>query len=455
VEEAFVNAVDHFSAVVANGDCVMLSFHLLGDELTVSVREKGIPFAQTGGEKTPAGSSSTSVAEDDLAAFEKVGLGTSLMRSVMDSVEFLSHGRDGKQVLMKKRLQSLALAPEMAEYLSPKTGRQKRRTAVNPTIRRTTPDDAVEITRAAWRTYGYTHSALLYDAEKLRQSIESGALVSFIAKSEDSDDVIFHCGLEYHMPGSKVPEGGLLFADPTWRCSGLIQRVAESTYAYSRDAGDDGLFDCCVTTHTYSQQGSQDQGSRPCCLMVGIAPAGSVTKLPGTSRQIKGSTLNHYIAFNRSEKTVYVPPKHEKIASEIYSWLDLPRTINTDTSVIAEEKGDVFFLRLPEELNVVFLIVNVIGKDTIGEIAKYQKQCVREKQDACYIFLPMGMAESPRFVEEAEALGFSFCGVMPHIHNGDDRMILQYVMLDVDMDQIRVHSDQGRRLKDYVATQLK
>jgi len=454
VEEAFVNAADHFAAVATCGDVAVVSFHLSADMLILSVREKGIPFAGALLHSTKSVQDTKQNSGDDLAALEKAGLGTSLMQSVMDSVDYLVHGRDGKEVLMKKRLHTISLAPDLATYLSPKRGRLIRKTAVNPVIRRATPDDAVEISRAAWRTYGYSQSELLYDADELRKRIENGSLVSFIAKSEGCFDVIFHCALEYHEPGTKVPEGGLLFADPMWRCSGLTKSMADIIHVHAREAGNDGFFDCCVTTHTYSQQAAQERNAVPCCLMIGIAPAGTQIKLPGIGLQHKGSTLNHYVAFNRNPATVYVPAKHQHIIKDIYSWMQLPRTMISENTAPLCGETDVFFIPLPEANNVVFIVVNTIGSDAIEQVVAYQKQCIREKRDACFVFMPLGNAASGVLACEIEKVGFVFCGVMPHIHNGDDRLILQYVMTAVEADQIRVYGDHARRLKDYVVEQM-
>ncbi|WP_027721174.1 hypothetical protein [Maridesulfovibrio zosterae] len=58
------------------------------------------------------------------------------------------------------------------------------------------------------------------------------------------------------------------------------------------------------------------------------------------------------------------------------------------------------------------------------------------------------------FVEEFEKIGFSFAGVMPHIHNGSDRITLQWLDVRLDMAAIRTYGDKTKEVFDYIKTEL-
>jgi hypothetical protein len=81
--------------------------------------------------------------------------------------------------------------------------------------------------------------------------------------------------------------------------------------------------------------------------------------------------------------------------------------------------------------------------------------CRRERRDVVYAMLPLGNRHTPMLSEACERMGFSFSGIMPHIHDGDDRLLLQFVDIELNFDAIRVYGDMSRRLKRYVEDDLR
>jgi anti-sigma regulatory factor (Ser/Thr protein kinase) len=439
VDEAFCNAVNHFSGA-ADDERIHLEFHVEGDRLVVSIRERGIPFDRAQAERfTP----------DDLESANRPGLGSLLMHQAMDSVELFVHGREGKEVRMTKRLRYGALPAELVDT-KPVKRQSRRPTVKDPDIRLTRVDEMAEVCRLAWRCYGFTQEAFLYDLDALTRKVEKGEFKSVVAIDPDSGNLIGHAGFKYHDPSAKVPELGLAFVDPAYRSPGLPLKMAAKLFAVARAEGDRGIFDCSVTTHTFSQKGMQEMGSRPCCLMLGIAASGMQAKELATSRQEKGSVMNHYFAIDRSPETVYFPERHQAMIAEIYRWLEVPRTFGEPAPVDPERASAVSVFPLPDELNVAFVDVHSIGGETAHEVAEGLRRCRAKRMDAVYAFLPAHDAASPALVEACEGMGFFFAGIMPHIHDGHDRFLLQYVGIPLDMDAIRMYGDMSRRLKEYV-----
>lgn len=442
VDEAFCNAVDHFSGA-ADDERIHLEFHVEGDSLIVSIREKGIPFDRTQAERfTP----------DDLETANRPGLGSLLMHQSMDSVELFVHGREGKEVRMAKKLRYGALPEDLVDTKKVKR-HAKRPTVKNPEVRLARVDELAEVCRLAWRCYGFTQEEFLYDLDTLTKKVESGEFKSVVGIDPDSGNLIGHAGFKYHDPSVKVPELGLAFVNPAYRSPGLPLKMGEELFAMARAEGDKGIFDCSVTTHTFSQKGMQEMGSRPCCLMLGIAASGMQAKELATSRQEKGSVVNHYFAIDRSPETVYCPERHKAMVADIYGWMEVPRAFGEPGPVDPEKASAVSVFPLPDELNVAFVVVHSIGRDTATEVADGLRQCRTNRMDAVYAFLPANDAASPGLVEACEAMGFFFAGIMPHIHDGQDRILLQYIDIPLDMDAIRVYGDMSRQLKEYVVNE--
>lgn len=440
VEEAFCNAVDHFSGPILETERIHVEFSVEEDALVISVREKGIPFDLTQAERyTP----------DSLDGMDRPGLGMLLMHQGMDSVELFVHGREGKETRLTKKLSYGSLPAELLETRTIKRGK-KRTTIKDPLIRMAGKEDLPEICRLAWRCYGYTQENFLYDLDALTHKVESGEFISAVACDPAGNTLMGHIGLKYHDPAVKVPELGLAFVDPAYRSPGLPLKIAAVLFDMAEAEGCKGIFDCSVTTHTFSQKDMQEMGSRPCSLLMGIAASGMQAKELATSHQEKGSTMNHYLAFDRTPRTIHVPERHRAMVEEIYQWLDIPRHLATQDPPPPTGPSDVSVFPLPDELNVAFIIVHAIGKETVAEVTEGLQQCRQQRMDAVYAFLPLGVSTSPSVVEECEKLGFFFAGIMPHIHDGDDRILMQCVNIPLDTEAIRVYGDMSRKLLSYI-----
>lgn len=441
VEEAFCNAVDHFSGIAGEDERIHLEFYVEGDSLVISIREKGIPFDRTQAKR---------FMPSDPESADRPGLGSLLMHQPMDSVELFVHGRKGKEVRMTKKIRYGSLPAELVDT-KPVERRKKRPTVKDPIVRMARPDELAEVCRLAWRCYGFTQEEFLYDLQALTKKVENGEFKSVIGIDPESGDMIGHAGFKYHDPSVNVPELGLVFVDPAYRSPGLAPKMTQLLFDMARSEGDKGVFDCSVTTHTFSQKGLQEiMGSRPCALMLGIAASGMQAKELATSKQEKGSVVNHYYAIDRTRETIFIPPHHQEMVADIYGWMEVPRDFGVPDMEPPTGTSSISLFPLPDELNVAFIIVHAIGADTVKEIADGLQQCRRDRMDAIYLFLPINDKAAAYLIDQCEGMRFFFAGVMPHIHDGQDRALLQFVDIQIDFDAIRVYGDMSRQLKSYV-----
>ncbi len=443
VEEAFSNAVQHFSKDSVIDERIYLEFTIEDGFLVISVRENGIPFNMATANRFTPG---------DLQGMDNPGLGTFLMEQSMDSVEYFVHGRDGKETRLKKRISNAVIPEELVPMEIRRKGRN-RPLVKEGICREATLEDLPEICRLAWKCYGYTQEDLLYNLELLTEKFKSNEIKPIIYIDKESGNMVAHEALKYHDPNIRVAELGLAFIDPSYRCPDISKSFAEAALQISIANGDRGLFDCSVTTHIYSQKASQTLlGSAPCGILIGIAASGMQAKELTTTKQEKGTVVNHYRAHDKSPHTVFIPQKHHGIVSSVYNWLELPRTLNSESEQ-PEGESSAITIPLPDELNVSFIVINKIGAGTLDEIKHALKDCRSKFQDAVYLFLPSGVSSSPYIAEHSEKLGFSFAGIMPHIHNDDDRFIMQWVNIDVDYSKIKVFGKRSAELLAYITAE--
>jgi hypothetical protein len=141
------------------------------------------------------------------------------------------------------------------------------------------------------------------------------------------------------------------------------------------------------------------------------------------------------------------------MVDEIFHWLEIPRDFGTPATIPPSGESAVSVFPLPDELNVAFVIVHSIGEDTVTEVKEGLYQCRKDRRDATYLFLPLGDAACPLLAEECEHMGFFFAGIMPHIHDGQDRLLMQYVDIPLNTDAIRVYGDLSRKLLSYILSE--
>ena len=438
VDEAFCNAVTHYGAAKREEETVHVDFSLIDGALVVSLRERGIPF-------DPA--KTMPFATDSLDAALKPGIGMRLMQRCVDKVEFLTHGREGKEVRLTKRLRSDAL-PAALRTAAPE---RKRITVKEPAVRLVRRDELLAVSKLAWSCYGYSHVATLYDPAKLVQRFDAGSYVPIAAFDPATGEMFGHECLKFNDPATRVPELGLAFVDTHHRCAGASAQMARELFAWAGAHGCAGVYDSSVTTHTQSQKHLQEQlGSAPCGMFLAFAPRGMRVKELATDVQPKGSVINHYFALDRSPATLYPPANHREMVREIYEWLQLPRALAEAPAPAPTGESIVEVQNLPEEQNADIVVVRRIGADCLERIRDAMKTSRWSCRDAVYAFLPLQSPQLPALFAECEKLGLSFAGVMPHIHFGEDRILLHSINTPLDMESIHVHGDRSRKLFAYI-----
>ena len=444
VEEAVLNVVDHSALTGGLDDFVDLVFNLEADSLVSSIFEKGIPFQ-------PQGSDRFSFENENI---EKPGLGLYMLESLMDDVEQIVHGNQGKETKLTLLLPEGFDREGFVSSLTEAGNNPALRSSLkNYVIRRANLDDIPGIIRLAWKCYGYSRETHLYELDFLKRELESERLVSFVAENLDGNVLVAHLALIYHLPN--LPEIGLAFLDMSYRCPTIMRELTDKLKEFMHDHSDVGAFDRALTTHTFSQKALQENGSLPCCLSLGGAVKNFKVKMAGDVAQDKGSTISHFQVYKRSETTVFIPERHRGMVMDIYNWLQLPRNIGTPRPIDGNAHSEVVLKPMSDEYDVADIDVYEIGASTMSQILEYTQYSFKQKVDVCFLNLPLQSACLPALVEAAEAEGFSFAGIIPYLHRGEDRLVLHKLNTDIDLEKVRVYGDRSRQLLDYVAAELK
>ncbi|MEI9479988.1 MAG: GNAT family N-acetyltransferase, partial [Deltaproteobacteria bacterium] len=260
VEEAVSNVIKH--GLEYNPD---ESFSLICEAspaaLTIRILEKGVPF-----DPAKAPKYSPEHAGDDIS-----GLGTFLMRASMDIVEYHNLGRAGKETVLiknigKKRIDSLVESKELVP-----DGDVPRVAELPPfTIRSPLPDEAIEISKCAYRSYGYSYVAdYIYFPDKIIEYNRSGQMISGIAVTEGGV-LMGHAALKLTEKEAKIAEIGVAFVRPEFRKMGLLEKITAFLFKQAAEQELEGIFSQAVTSHVASQRALYSKGGVDCGVALAI-----------------------------------------------------------------------------------------------------------------------------------------------------------------------------------------
>lgn len=445
VEEGFTNAVKHFSKTAEKEESIHVEFDLLGEDLVILIRDRGIPFEIDEVESYEA---------SDASDADRPGLGLTLMKKSVDKVELISCGSKGKELRLTKHLPAGYTLPE---FLC-KDGRSRtsrRSVDINSVIiRQPTLDDLPSIRRLTWRSYGYRYVSQFYDMEKLRELYDSPFYLPAVAVDPESGEVIFHIALELETSADTVPEEGMAFIDPMIRCVGLAKKVSEFLHEIAAQRGFRGIRAEAVTSHIQSQKILEDgNGTVPCGLLVAYGKNDLIPSDLPVSVQNRATGITHYYVTDRTPATVYLPERHAGMIGEIYGWMNLPRTFGAPYPCELPELSDVQCVPGVEMNNFKINVLSV-GKDCLDVIRSNMDEARRNCFEAIFLRFPLDIPSAPGMVEACEKMGLSFAGIVPFYLGGRDAIVLQWVGVQQDMSAIKIYGDRGRKLFDYVKTCL-
>jgi anti-sigma regulatory factor (Ser/Thr protein kinase) len=447
-DEACTNTIEHAFESDEKG-MFILHGEITPTTLTLSIQDQGMPFDPTLAPVYlhPDGK--------DISEISASGLGLFLMRQVVDELQWINHGREGKELrLVKYRPQkdiTEELPPsEIAPYLEdePLAPPQEY------TIRRLRPEEGIRVSQCIYRTYGATYpNEDLYYPERITLMNETGEMISAVTLDE-SGNVVGHYALKSIGP-EPVMESGQAVVAPAHRSRKLMERMRTFLEEEGKRVGLVGIFGEPVTSHTFSQRTIESFGSCPCGLSLGLVPRSiNFKKICSEPLAQRESCMLYfkYLATPPPKTTVYAPMQHQEIIGRVYKMLGASAEFLTPSSLTLQADG-------PGRVTVSFsrsfgfgvIQVQKIGTDTPAEIARARHDlCELTGAEVVYLELPLAQAGTPALCSIAEEKGFFISGIGPHFASDGDVLRLQYLNAEIDMRRIQIYNAFGKELLAYI-----
>lgn len=440
VEEATSNVVRHaFPTQELHTFEVVCLPTALGIE--ICIRDQGQPFdPRLLPEFDPAASVDGSPVQ---------GLGTRLMKQVFDAVVFRNLGREGKETSLVKYRSHTPIGDYAPVTPTPDTTAPEAADTVT-TIRRMAPDEAIEVARCVYESYGYSYPyEHIYYPERLQALNASGDLCSVVAVTA-SGRIAGHTALVFDNNGSA--ELAIAVTRPEYRGQGVARRIGDFLLDEARAAGLATLTTKAVTAHTFTQQFCHALGFKDCALLPGHAPASIQFRNIAEQLQQRESCI---LALRRllpvaTRPALYLPVNHRDMIQQLYGNLDdAPQWHEPEVQTALPEQA-ILSVTLGSGLDLALIEVQSWGQDIVAALQRQLVHLRREHLAVVELLIPLSHPAGIAALAEVEQLGFFFTGVLPE-PNGHDQLVMHYLIDPaIDYNRIQAHAPIAQDLLAYV-----
>lgn len=418
--------------------------------LNIIIREKGAPFDPSLIHKYSKKTLATDLNEK--------GLGTYLMKQLFDKVAFHNRGKEGMETCLfkhinNKQIHELITKEELSIVESEKSGSPLPRGSVHYSIRRMNSAEAVEVSKCAYSSYGYTYvHEDIYYPDRVRALNQSDNLISFIAVTQQNE-IIAHSAFELRQ-GDLAPELGVAFTKPKYRGQSCFNNLATELLNEAGRRNFAGIYARGVMTHPFSQKSLLKFGFKESAIYLSSGMERTYKGGIGQDKPQRESVVIMFQYLSAPKKhVIYPPPHHREMIERIYQHLDQHLDVNPVSKIPSKETAAGKFLTIVETDPVSLMgHINITryGERSIDEVKEHLRALCLQRFETIHLHLPLGDPSTAFRTAEFEKLGFFFAGVMPAC-SGRDELILQYLNnYAIDYDTLAIESEMGKEILEYI-----
>ncbi len=421
--------------------------------IRIIIKEKGIPFDP---EHLPKFDPAC-----DLDQMASSGMGMFLMRESMDELNFLNLGQEGKEThltkfLPRESVENLLTPAERQDVAEAKPeAPEKTRTVekIPYTVRRMAPDEAIEISRCAYKSHGYTFfDDHIYYPDRIIDLNATDEMISAVAVTEDNT-FMGHSALVYPAPGARIAEFTFVFVNQAYRSQGCMGRLCQFLITTPKKHPLTGVYSYSVANHVYTQRGVLNLAFRDCGILLATSPATWRFKgIAEENEQRISVVLSFRYITTPPARSIYAPPQHRAMITRLYDNIQAGHTCAEPETAAPLFDGDVSLIETSiftsEHCGEIW--VNRYGAEIVREIRGILRDLCLRQVAAINLFLPLENPTTWFVAEEIEKLGFFFAGILPETYLGDV-LILQYLNnVALDYGKIQAYSDVAKDVLAYI-----
>ncbi|HAJ25764.1 MAG TPA: hypothetical protein DCG53_00700 [Syntrophus sp. (in: bacteria)] len=448
VEETIANIISHsfVERKIASSFDIYFS---ISDPFGILIRidDKGMPFDPS---KAPHYDPDQALADMQIS-----GLGLQLVRGMMDSVEYRNMGREGKSTLLIKYCPAPFHTKESAGRLwaSSEESNEDSLVPLELTVRRLQPEEAIEVSRCAYKSHGYTFfNDIIYYPEKIREWNEKDLMISAVAVT-DRNELIGHGALLLSEPGARIGEVTFVFVDEKYRQHNCLSRITEFIAKTAMEKNMAGFYSYSVTVHVISQKAAIRVGARPLAILLATTPMTWEFKgiVENLTQRISVVLFYRYV-HHPNPRRIYPPAHHDKIIRQLYSTLGATHMFEKAVNGAPEndEEKSVIDTEIAEVENTAEIWIFRAGRDIDRELRNILRKLCTGGITSVALLVSIEDQTAQRYTEAFEGMGFFFAGILPETPIGD-ALILQYLNnIDFDYASVKILPGETESLLNYI-----
>lgn len=467
LEEAFINVIKHAFEKDERSTfdiiCVELSIGL-----KIIIKEKGLPFDPNLFPKYRLPKQSN-VAED-LKNFNAEGLGLHLMKNLMDEVSFHNLGAEGKEIHLLKYLPGI----NIEEYKLKRSEAKKQiegtldnweeesgsgqveviKEKINFSVRRMRPEEAVEVSKGAYKSHGYTFfDENIYFPDKLVELNKKEQLISIVAVDE-KDKFMGHVAFFYPYLGANIAELTFAFVNPEYRGQGCLKNLTECLFTTPKKYPLVGAYAYSVTNHLFTQKALIKYDFLDCGIELATSPSSWHFKgIEGDHSQRITVALSFRYVVAPLPLKLYLPEHHQEMIKKLYNNIKVKNheyLVNKSTSLDFKMENSELEVVLHREEGSVEIFIFKYGSNILKEIKTLLRNLCVQQMSSVTLFLNLGDPITAIITREFEKMGFFFSGILPACGIGD-ALILQYLNnVNFDYSKVQLLTDIAKETLSYI-----
>lgn len=371
------------------------------------------------------------------------GAGLALAEHMVDKFMFIYTGKSGKEFRLLKNIP----AEHIADILPQENTNTVVQTDITEEYHLTIagPDDAEDIAKLIYRTYGYSYAKDdIYFPKKNELALRRGDKFAVMVRTSTGEAVAHFAVLR--PTDSNIGEVGEVVVSAAHRRRGLMTRMLNSLVGLAKKKGLSALFGEAVTVHLVSQNVNHKLGFHTSALMLANFPVTKYVDLEDAYPQDVSVVIDYLMLDKIASRNVFLPPKYKRILKRIYERQGIEVIDNKAKPETAAEQTD-FDLHIRYDNKTATVVIKQYGDD-LGELMFRLAANLREEGlNSIYIDLPLDHPGTPRAVKTIEEQKFSFSGLMFLFHNERDYLRMQNISAVLDMSQVFVYSDTANLIK--------
>ncbi|UBM61087.1 ATP-binding protein [Candidatus Sulfidibacterium hydrothermale] len=440
-EEAFLHVLknsfqpDDISDIKISVEVDHLHFRL-------SFFDKGLPFDSSLIKEYHPG--------NDISTLDTEGMELFLIKQFADRVEWINHGAEGKEFRLSFELPQ----KDIITLLEGKKEKKEEPVASLKDIEiRTFQDgDAIKISRAIYRAYGYTYpNEDMYYPEKIAAQNKNGTLISVVCYDKKRQEVAGHYALERPSLGP-VAESGQAVVSPAYRGFHLMAKMRTLLEKKARELQLEGIMSQPVTTHVFSQKVNEGFGSKPCGFSFGLVPQKLSFRKISDSLSQRESCMLYFQPLRKRERILFIPEKHRTIIEKIYHHFNLP--FRQGKMAVPSGKNGRVHYNYHADWGFGVIAVDEIGENNLYEIKQALFNLLFTlKADVIFLYIPLEDADITHLVKAIEKERFFFAGITPSFLDGRDVIRFEYLNGFIDSSKIKIYSQQANEIFQYILQQ--